>query len=197
MMRVAICLAIFLFGLAAPVRADGAIEKIITSQDRSRLQRYEPIKKAALAEAEAGGATEDLAVLRKALEGRPLSMSGNYKITGNWRCQMIKVGSKSTDMLALVVYPAFKCRVKDTGAGWFMEKISGSQRISGYLYTDGDKRLIYLGAGSVNDDPPRKYNQQMEFNEPAYVSRLANNKLVFEFPEPTLESKLNVLVLQR
>ena len=177
--------------------ADGVVDKLINAVDRDKLKLFDEVKKDAIAEAEAAGPSEDLALLKKALDGAPMSMSGTFKPTGKWRCQMIKVGSRSEGLLPIISYPPFKCRIREDGAGWFMEKVSGSQRTSGYLYTDSDTRLIYLGAGSVNDDPQRKYNQEALYNEPAYVFRLGKNKLVFEFPAPEFESKFNVLVLER
>jgi Domain of unknown function (DUF4893) len=182
---------------AVPALADGVVDKLITPIDRDKLNLFEEVKKDAIAEAEAAGPSEDLDLLKKALAGTPMSMSGSFKATGNWRCRMIKVGQRSEGLLPIVSYPPFKCLITDDGGGWFLEKVTGSQRTAGFLYTDSDTRLIFLGAGTVNDDPQRKYNEDAKYNEPAYVTRLAKNKLIFEFPAPEFESKLNVLVLER
>ena len=180
-MRTAIILAAAL-ACAAPSLADSVADKIINPIDRDKLKLFDEVKKDALAEAEAAGPSADLALLKKALAGKPMSMSGSFKTTGKWRCQMIKVGSRSEGLLPIVSYPAFKCRIREDGGRWFLEKVTGSQRTAGFLYTDSDMRLIYLGAGTVNDDPRRKYNDDVKYNEPAYVTRLGKNKLVFEFP---------------
>jgi hypothetical protein len=192
-----LCALVTVCAMAITAQADGVVDKIINPIDRDKLQLFDEVKKDALAEAEAAGPSEDLELLKKALAGKRMSMSGGFKATGKWRCQMIKVGSRSEGLLPIVSYPAFKCRISAVGGGWFMEKMTGSQRTAGHLYADGDNRLIYLGAGTVNDDPRRKYNEDAKYNEPAYVTRLAKNKLVFEFPAPEFESKLNVLVLER
>ncbi len=78
-----------------------------------------------------------------------------------------------------------------------LRKVSGSQRTSGRLYTENDSRLVYLGAGTVNNDPVRKYNDDPSFNEVAIVERLGKRRLVFQFPEPQLELLFDILVLER
>jgi Domain of unknown function (DUF4893) len=190
-MRTVIAAAFLLFSASAAL-ATGAVVSIITAEDRARLDEFDAVRAGALADARSGGAREDLAALDAALAGEPLAFQG-FDPVGAWRCRVIKLGGG----LPLVAYPWFNCRIKDDGAGWFMEKTSGSQRTSGRLYDDGDKRLLYLGAGTVNDDAKRVYNADPLYNEPAYVERLGPRKLVFQFPSPKFESKFDMLVLER
>jgi Domain of unknown function (DUF4893) len=63
----------------------------------------------------------------------------------------IKAGGPSP----LVIYGWFKCRVTDDGSGWMLERIGGSQRTKGRLYTDNDKRLTYLGSFLVAGEKPK------------------------------------------
>jgi Domain of unknown function (DUF4893) len=86
---------------------------------------------------------------------------------GTWRCRTIKVGG----LLPLTIYPWFKCRITDGGAGYVVEKLSGSQRSRGRLFTDSDTRLIYLGAGYVAGEKSRAYNEDAQTNQVAYVFR--------------------------
>ncbi|MDN6857410.1 DUF4893 domain-containing protein [Pseudomonas sp. CAN2814] len=74
-------------------------------------------------------------------------------LTGNWKCRSVQVGPE-----ALYGYPNFKCSVRQTPKGLFLEKISGSQRISGYLQRLDDKQLVFVGGASVNDDPQVGYS---------------------------------------
>ena len=58
-------------------------------------------RKAAIATAQAGGVADDVKALNDALAGTPLSLSGNFDLTGNWACRIIKLGG----LTKLVVYP--------------------------------------------------------------------------------------------
>jgi hypothetical protein len=182
------------FLLTAPALADGELDKLLTEADKARLANFQRTEAEALQQALRGDPAE-VEILTAALAGKPLPMDGDFDPTGNWRCRVIKAGSD--DLLPLVVYGWFKCRVSDDGAGWFVEKISGSQRTSGRLYTKSATELVYVGAGHVNDDPPRKYGYDAEQNQVAIVTRRGENKLVFMFPEPVFESKLDVMVMER
>ena len=99
--------------------------------------------------------------------------------------------------LPLTVYPWFACRISEDGAGWQFEKLTGSQRTKGMFYTLSATRLAYLGAGYVNGDKPRIYGQDAKENQVAIVERRAKNRLVFLFPAPQYESKLDILVMER
>ncbi len=186
---------VFLVFLAMsnPALADGTLDKILSPFDKQRLDSFAKTESAALAEGLRGGTAEEIDILTKALAGKPMSMSGDFDATGNWKCRVIKVGGT----LPITPYNWFKCRISDDGAGWFVEKISGSQRFTGRLYTKSDSELVFVGAGHVNNDPPRKYRQDPQQDQVAIVKRLSPNKLVFEFPAPQFESNLDVLVMER
>jgi Domain of unknown function (DUF4893) len=178
----------------APALADGVLDKIISPFDKERLANFQKTEAEALSEALRGDAA-DVDILTAALAGKPQPMDGAFDATGRWRCRVIKAGGD--DMLRLVVYGWFKCRITDDGSGWFVEKISGSQRLTGRLYTKSSTELVFLGAGHVNDDPPRKYGQDAEQDQVAIVTRRGEDRLVFEFPAPKFESKLDVMVMER
>jgi Domain of unknown function (DUF4893) len=193
-MRKASTTLFFTFMFAAAASADGALDKIISDFDKGRLANFEKTEAEALSQALRGDPAE-VEILTAAMSGKPLPMDGDFDATGKWRCRVIKAGGD--ELLPLVVYGWFKCRISDDGSGWFVEKISGSQRLTGRLYTRSATELVFLGAGHVNDDPPRKYGQDAEQDQVAIVTRRAENRLVFEFPAPKFESKLDVMVLER
>lgn len=179
--------------LASPAYADGALDKILTAEDKARLENFDKTRAEALQQGLRGEAA-DVDVLTKALEGEKLSLASGYDPTGNWKCRAIKVGGEFLD---LTVYGWFKCRISEDSLGWKVDKVSGSQRFTGYLYTKSDTELVFVGAGHVNDDPPRKYGDDPKENQVAIVSRLGMQKLVFEFPAPYYESKLDVVLMER
>ncbi|MFJ3049385.1 DUF4893 domain-containing protein [Pseudomonas nitroreducens] len=74
-------------------------------------------------------------------------------LTGNWKCRSVQIETE-----ALYGYPNFKCSVRQTPKGLYLEKTSGSQRISGYLQRLDDKQLVFVGGASVSDDPQVGYS---------------------------------------
>ncbi|MCA3573475.1 MAG: DUF4893 domain-containing protein [Aestuariivirga sp.] len=174
-------------------RADGEMDKRLTASDKDRLARFDTVMAEALGEAKAGGSPEDVKRLEEALQGSPLPLAEGFDPTGDWKCRTIKAGGDPP----LVVYGWFKCRISDDGAGWMLEKLTGSQRTKGRFYTLSASRLAYLGAGHYADEAPRNYGDDPKRNQVAVVERRADNRIVLMFPAPQYESKLDVLLLER
>ncbi len=189
-----ILIALFLaFAGASLAHADGTLDQRLTAFDKDRLARFDAIMAEALAEARAGGSPEDVKVLEAALAGSALPLAEGFDPTGDWRCRTIKAGGG----LPLTVYGWFKCRISDDGAGWMLEKLTGSQRTKGMFYTLSANRLAYAGAGYVADETPRNYGSDAQSNQVAIAERRAEKRIILMFPAPQYESKLDVLVLER
>jgi hypothetical protein len=186
-------LSIAMVSSAALASADGAIDKIITAADKTRLASFAKVRGEAIAEARKGGSPEDIATLDAVLAGKDLAFSEDFDFTGNWQCRTVKLGGG----LPLTVYGWFKCRVSDDGSGWKLEKLTGSQRTAGAFYTDSDTRLTYLGALYYSHETPKKYGGDPDRDQVAYVLRPAGNRVRLEFPSPKYESKLDILELKR
>jgi len=172
--------------------ADGTFQKLVTPADRVRLEKYGETRKAAIAEAKAGGTASDLATLDKLL-AKPLVSFSGFDMVGNWQCRTTKVGGLSP----LVIYGWFKCRVTDDGSGWKLEKITGSQRTTGRFYDDGDKRLHYLGSQYVAGETPKPYGAGLATDQVGYVFRTGPKEWRIELPAPYYESKLDILEFRR
>ena len=192
-MRNIVFTALFLVIGAAAAVADGVLDTKISVADKKRLAAFDVSMAEALAEARAGGAAADKAVLEDVLAGKPLPLAEGFDATGNWRCRTLKAGGT----LPLTVYPWFKCRISDDGAGWMLEKLNGSQRTRGFFYTVSGDRLAYLGAGYVAGENPRRYGDDAMQDQVAYAERRAPNRIIMMFPAPHFESKLDILVLER
>lgn len=192
-MHKAILASVFLICAVNGALAEGVLDKLLTPEDQKRLAEFDKTRAEALAQG-LKGTEADIQVLMKALEGDRLPLASGYDPTGNWKCRTIKVGG---ELLDLTVYGWFKCRITEDDLGWKVEKVSGSQRFTGYLYTNAETELVFVGAGHVNDDPTRKYGEDPKENQVAIVSRLGKQKLVFEFPAPQYESKLDVILMER
>lgn len=183
--------ALGLIALALPAHADGEVQKLITAADKSRLDKYGETRKAALDEAKAGDAAEVKQL--DELLARPLVAFSDKDLTGNWQCRTIKVGGLSP----LIIYGWFKCKVSDDGSGWRLEKISGSQRTAGRFFDDGEKRAIYLGSFTVNDDKAKPYGSGPETDQVGYAFRNSAGEWRIEFPAPYYESKLDIMEFKR
>jgi Domain of unknown function (DUF4893) len=176
---------------ALPALADGEVQKLITPADKARLDEYGETRKAALDEAKAGDAAEVKQL--DALLAKPLVSFSDKDLTGDWKCRTIKVGGIGP----LVIYGWFKCKVSDDGSGWQLEKISGSQRTKGRFFDDTEKRSIYLGSFSVNDDPAKPYGSGPQSDQVGYAFRNSASEWRIEFPAPYYESKLDIMEFKR
>lgn len=172
--------------------ADGEIIKIITKADSARLERYESARDTALSEARGNGSPEAVATLEDILSRPKLSFDG-FDMTGDWQCRTIKAG----DLVPVVIYDWFRCRVADHGAGWELVKLSGSQRTAGRFFDDGEDRLIYLGTYFVAGAQPPSYGTNPAADQVGYVFRSGDEHWRIEFPWPARESRLDILEFRR
>lgn len=192
MNRKSIVACLLLVAGALPALADGAVDKIMTPADKERLAKYGTVRAEAIAEARAGGAPADLAVLDAILVAPQIPFAG-LDMTGNWQCRTTKVGGLG----ALVVYGWFKCKASDDGSGWLLEKTSGSQRTKGRFYDDTERRLIYLGSFFVSGEAPKPYGSGPESDQVGYAFRTAERSWRIEMPSPYYESKLDIMEFRR
>ncbi|QND53554.1 DUF4893 domain-containing protein [Phyllobacterium sp. 628] len=174
--------------------ADGAITRLITASDKTRLEKYQQTRTKAVDEAKKSGTPADISTLNQILTKPNLPFSQDFDMTGNWQCRTIKLGGMAP---ALVIYGWFKCKVTDDGSGWALEKVTGSQRTKGRFYTESDTRLTYLGTGYVSGKKPAKYGAGPETDEAGYAYRTGKNAFRVEFPAPYRESLMDIMELKR
>ena len=185
-------LAVLAACIAGPALADGAVVGLLTPEDKGRLARIDSTRAAALADARAHGAPADVVTLDRAMSGTLLSVR-KADLAGDWRCRTLKLGKSA----GLVVYGWFRCRIVDDGAGWRLDKLTGSQRVSGRFYDDGETRMIFAGAQSLGDEPRQAYGRPGARNQVAMAVRPGQDRLRLEFPEPQVESTFDVMELER
>lgn len=77
-------------------------------------------------------------------------------LTGDWKIRSLQGGR-----YGVYTYPWFKARIARREGGLFFEKISGSQRRSGWLLppTDGATDWYFIGGATVNEDPQVAYSK--------------------------------------
>ena len=172
----------------------------IRADDARRLNDLDTSAGAALRQAFAGGKPEDIAEVTKALSEPALPADDALTaLPGEWSCKTIKLGGN----LPLTVYSEFRCRVSESGE---FEKLTGSQRTKGTLHLDGEN-LVYLGTGFVSGETPVPYADLPEDADPQATPQLMPEVGVVEmtssdharilFPDPYLESRMDLLVLRR
>jgi len=177
---------------AVPSFATGEIEGLITQADRERLASFEKVRTAALREARAAGAPEDVSVLDGIVNAQALPMR-DFDATGAWQCRTIKLGGPAE----LVIYGWFKCRITDDGSGWMLEKLTGSQRTKGRFFTESDTRSTYLGSFYVADEKPAPYGSGPDSDQVGYMTRSGADAFRIEFPSPAYESRFDILEFRR
>lgn len=119
---------------------------------------------------------DEKSIVKKLLTAKPMKMS-NQELLAYRRVRSIQVGR-----LGIFSYPYFTCRFKRKDGKLFFEKISGSQRKSGYIYDNKPDSKVFLGGWSVNDDPQTTY--ESENSEPGMLYKIGTNKLIMVFLSP-------------
>ena len=110
--------------ILVPVAAQAGWQDEASSFDQSRLARLDEARSRSRAEAgDVPAAHETFGAAR-----------ARASLTGTWRCRTIKLGG----MTPSLVYSWFRCRVTKQGKRCVSRKISGSQRMGGTLYPEGD-----------------------------------------------------------
>ena len=115
---------------------------------------------------------------------------------GDYRCRVIKLGSRSRDGLAYVAYPPYTCRVATDAIGLGFTKVDGSQRPIGRFYHDTDLRLVFLGTMQLGDEA-RAYQYGIDGDRDmiGLVERIGPNRWRLVLPRPHFESLLDVIEL--
>ena len=115
-----------------------------------------------------------------------LLSSKNLKITNQELLQYRKVRSIQVNDMGIFSYPYFACRFKKKEGKLFFEKLTGSQRKSGYVYNNKPNSKVFLGGWSVNDDPQTTYDS--ENSVPGMIYKIGANKIIMVFLAPDEQS---------
>ncbi len=164
--------------------------------DAQRLSRLDESRAKGLDEAARGAPAADLAAIHSVLDAQAVSGS----VAGNWRCRTIKLGGLTPD----VIYTWFRCRISERDGALFFEKLSGTQRMSGFLYPQ-DGGFVYLGASTVSGEKPHAYSGNgaaagaaaTPDDQIGLLSLLADGRARLELPYPVQESTFDVIELKR
>ena len=184
-----VALSLVVMALASPGWADGAIVRLMSEEDTRVLAEFDDRRAAAITLARGLPDAAAVATLEQVLAGRVLSFDDGYDPSGAWQCRYLKLGGDPV----LSVYGWFSCRVFDDGAGWVIEKTTGSQRSRGRLYRLTEDRLLYLGALHYAAEAPMWFGDDPARNHMAVLTRLDDGRMRLEFPAPLAESDFDIL----
>lgn len=192
-----------LLALLITVPAFAGWQDQATPRDVDRLGRLAESRARGLEEA-SKASPRDRAAIHSILNATTVNAS-EARLIGTWRCRTMKLGG----MAPAVVYSWFRCRIARSGDGLSFEKVNGSQRTAGTLYSDGSG-FVYLGASYVGKGygPAEK--------KPAYsgggasagatatpddqiglFSVTADGRARLELPYPVQESTFDVIELKK
>ena len=198
--KAALGLSVFSLSLLSITAARASWEDVASPYDVQRLSRLEEARAKGMDAAHAGRIERDAHAVRAAFEGGAGPVSRG-ELVGNWRCRTAKSGG----ILPAVGYGWFQCRISDRDGHLFFEKMSGTQRLAGYLYPHESGGFVLLGAWSVKGEPMHAYSgngasagaQTSPDDAIALVSAAGPRRVRLEFPFPGQESVYDVMELQR
>lgn len=200
--RVCISVAFSLIAVGGPAWAgrDSAItpldwKHVATPADMDRIKSWRTAFVKALDNARARGNGANIAI-EGALLDPDAAMGGAGPAPGQYRCRVIKLGTKSPAMPAFTVYPDFACTVADEGEVMSFAKIGGLQRPVGLIFPCDDRRQIFLGTMMLGDETrPMDYGRDAMRDMAGAVERIGPNRWRLILPYPNFESVMDVIEL--
>ena len=168
---------------------------VATGDDQVKLRNWRSTFVAALAAARGSGAGPKIdaggALLRP-----DTALPRPHLPNGNYACRVTKLGAKSAGLLNYVTYPAFTCRVRQQGTLQGFAKLNGSQRQVGLIFPSDALRGVFLGTLMLgNEDRAMQYGGDPDRDIAGYVERIGPARWRILIPQPTFESKMDVIEL--
>ena len=197
------CLAYLLLAACTTVPPAGSVIErpqrdwrlVATADDRDRLRDWRDAFVEGLQEARAAGHQTEIAS-EGALLNPDAAMGGGTIPNGNYRCRVIKLGSKSGRMLPYVPYPAFNCRIRQERDLQGFAKLTGSQRQVGLVFPGDGLRQVFLGTLLLGDEArTMQYGRDQERDIAGFVERIGPARWRMIMPRPHFESDIDVLEL--
>ena len=111
---------------------------------------------------------------------------------GSYRCRLFRFGGRR----GLTVYPPYFCHVGVEGELLSFTKQTGTERPAGYLWTDGDRRMVFLGAlAAAGQSAPPAYGEDPASEVAGIVERVGDFRYRLVMPWPRAGATIDVLDL--
>lgn len=181
--------------LPAPAAAEVAEEgwrSVARAEDRELLERIPALWQEALRHARARGLGAQLRSEGELLD--PLAALPRATLPpGPYRCRLIRF---DPGRRAVIPYRSYFCHVLVEGELMSLTKDDGSERPGGYLWPDGDERLVFLGAVALAAERmPPAYGEAEGRSLVGVVERVAPFRYRLVMPSPPSGATLDVLEL--
>jgi hypothetical protein len=182
-----------------PDRGGALWRGVATKNDLDRVRHWRDAWTEALAQANRSNAAAITA--GGALFDPDIALPGAQPPAGDYACRTIKLGrmppgGPGGGTLDYVEYPAFRCRISETGGRLRFTKLTGSQRPAGNIFPDNGRRLIFLGTLILGDETRAlRYGRDEERDMIGIIERVGDNRWRLVFPRPHYESLLDVIEL--
>lgn len=176
--------------------SDGRWQSVATETDRRRLRDWWPAWQDALTSARSGGHAAEVMAEGALLD--PLAGLPDPDLpAGAYRCRIIKLGAARAGGLSYVAYPWFQCRVAAEQDMVSLTKLTGSQRQTGLIFDDDNRRKVFLGTLVLGDEArAMDYGTDASRDLAGIVERIGNRRWRIVFPRPAFESVVDVMELQ-
>ena len=168
---------------------------IMHPEDQNRLSDVETAWMRALDEARGGGFTRRLASEGALLE--PDSALPRAALPpGSYRCRLIRIAPATRRQRALTTRGPYFCHVGADGPMLSLTQQTGTERPGGYLWEDGDQRMIFIGATARGrEEVPPAYGDNAERNVVGILERIGPFRYRLVMPDPGGDATLEVLEL--
>ena len=196
-------LALFALSACATAPQSGAVierpvrdwRAVATADDRGRLRDWRSAFVEGLREARAAGHQAEIA-REGVLLDPDAALGGGPVPNGDYRCRVIKLGSKSDGLLPYIAYPAFRCRIEQEKDLQGFAKLTGSQRQVGLIFPGDALRQVFLGTLILGDESrSMQYGRDQDRDIAAFVERIGPARWRMIMPRPHYESDIDVLEL--
>lgn len=164
---------------------------IVLAEDRERLERLASAWETALGEARAHGLASRLRAEGPLLQpGAALPRAALPP--GPYRCRLVRFGGRR----AFAIFPFYFCDVVIEDELLSLTKQEGAERPGGYLWSDGDSRLAFLGAVALGAEiVPPAYGSDRRRDLVGFVERIGPFHYRLVMPWPPSGASLDILEL--
>lgn len=185
----------------APAAPQADWREVAAPYDIERIEANEADFGRMLELARRAGSEADQAELARILADLPQPFAG-ADITGRWQCRTVRF---TEDPARLRIYDWFDCQITALSNGLLLEKLTGSELSGGYLYPDGETRLIYLGYRHGRAEPARDYDGPEgpegkvpeNRDDPGILTLRGDDRLLLVKPAPVVDSDYDILEFRR
>ena len=169
--------------------------EVASEADRLRIRDWWGAWSEALADARSKGFADAIAAEGALLEPNA-ALENPAMLLGDFRCRVIKLGAGAGGSRSYSADAGGLCRIANEGAVLSFVKLDGMQRPSGFIYSDDDHRLIFLGSLAMGDERRAlDYGADTHRNLAGLVERIGPRHWRIVLPRPSFESILDVIDL--